>query len=178
MSGTEGNVDREEGAALHALPPQKAVFVILLLFPIIGAYFLMSAALGLAATYAGFVFLLYWAGFRGGGNAELAPALVGMTAAIGTCWMLFVLPAMMGPAGYALPLMLILISVFCLICGWLAIVFNQGFMLMLTVGGIAPLAATNPYADMAACVVLAAAYFGGLKLAYDVYASRHTVPAG
>lgn len=174
MSEMGRNVD-PEGTPSTALSPKMAAIGIVLLFPLIGAYFAITIAFGLAATYAGFVFLLYWAGLRGARNAEIAPAMIGMIAAIGICWMLHALPTTMGQAGLALPLILILISVFCLMCGWLPMLFNQGFMLMLTIGGIAPLAATNPYADMAACVVIGTAYFGGLKLAYDAYArSRRT----
>ena len=72
---------------------------------------------------------------------------------------------------------LILFSIFCLMCGWVPMLFNMGFMLMLTVGSIAPLSATRPFFDMAVCTILAAAYFGGIKLAAQGYARRRVTPA-
>lgn len=158
-----GETDSGAGAST-LLPPGKAALTLLLMVPIFGVYIAGTLALGLGASYAGFVFLTYWAGFRGAENAEFLPGLVGSLGALVICWLLQIGPEKLGPAGFVPPMALILLSIFCLLCGWLPILFNMGLMLMLTVASIPPLLATSPLLDMALCTVLGAAYFGGLKL--------------
>lgn len=168
-----------DGGAVSStvLAPGKAAVALLLMVLIFGVYIAGALALGFSASYAGFVFLTYWAGFRNTENSEFVPGLVGSLGALATCWLLQILPENMGAAGYAPPMALILFAIFCLMCGWLPILFNMGFMLMLTVGSIAPLSATHPFFDMAACTVLGAAYFGGIKLAVQGYSRRRVTPA-
>ncbi len=165
--------ETDSGAgASTLLPPGKAALTLLLMVPIFGVYIAGTLALGLGASYAGFVFLTYWAGFRGAENAEFVPGLVGSLGALVICWLLQIGPEMLGPAGFAPPMALILLSIFCLLCGWLPVLFNMALMLMLTVASIPPLLATSPLLDMALCTVLGAAYFGGLKLAAQSFARR------
>lgn len=159
------------------LTPGKAAVTLLLMVPIFGVYIAGTLALGLSASYAGFVFLTYWAGFRGAENAEFVPGLVGSLGALVICWLLQIGPERLGPAGFAPAMALILLSIFCLLCGWLPVLFNMGLMLMLTVASIPPLAATHPLPDMALCTVLGAAWFGGLKLTAESFGRRRAAAA-
>ena len=157
MSATPPN-----GAASHA--PLKPVHALLVLFGIIvllAGYLTISHLLGIVPTYAGILLLFYWFAVKGGAPGELAAAFVGALGGIGNAALL-VVPGVDPGLSALLGLLALIVALYCLLAGFVPLLFNQAYMLLVTVAAIPLILTEGRFVGMAASVILSAVYFGGL----------------
>lgn len=151
-----------EGKSGHPRPMQAAAILIALV-PIIGLFMIIGSALGVAQyLFVGFVFILYWTGIKGMQPGEFAPALLGCLGGLGLAYLLHALPAMMGMAGMIIAATGVAIAVYLLILGRAGLLFNNAFMLLLTLGNPIVFDRDSDFATAAIAIVAAAIYAGGL----------------
>lgn len=128
------------------------------------------SAIGHALTldtqmYAGFLFLLYWAGIQHGAWDALPAALVGALTGVLIGWCVHMLPVLLPGAGGTLLLAaIILTSMYLLIVNGAPLFINYATMLLLTVAAT-PLITDTPSAVRAGAAVLAAAVYAAALLA-------------
>ena len=151
-----------ERQSTHPAPAQ-AVLVILALVPIIGIFYAIGSALGVASfLFFGFIFVLYWAGIKGMNPAEFAPALCGSLGGLGMAFLLHSLPTVLGMAGMAIAVTGVVVAIYLLIRGQASLIVNNAFMLLLTLGNPIIFERDADFAAAAVAIVTAAAYVGGL----------------
>ncbi len=131
--------------ARPALTPGKGLLALLAVVVLVAAFVWMNHALGVSQVWAGFLFILYWAGLEHVQMERLVPSSVGALAGLGIAYALHVLPPQLGATGWAIVVGLILVAIYCQIMGWLPIVVNMATMLFLTVGCVP---AVQQHADL------------------------------
>lgn len=147
-----------------ALTPVKGVGVLLAVIVAVAALVAIGMALELSALYGGFLFVLYWTGLCHADTTKFVPSVIGSLGGLTLAYALKTLPVMMGPAGMALALALVLLAIYAIIMGWVPVLVNNAFMLFLTVGTIPALQEGVTLSQMARAVVVAAIYVGLLVL--------------
>lgn len=147
-----------------ALTPVKGIGVLLAVIVAVAALVAIGMALELSALYGGFLFVLYWTGLCHADTTKFVPSVIGSLGGLTLAYALKTLPVMMGPAGMALALALVLLAIYALIMGWVPVLVNNAFMLFLTVGTIPALQEGVTLSQMARAVVVAAIYVGLLVL--------------
>jgi hypothetical protein len=162
----------------HVPTPLQGLFILVGVIVGVGVYLGLSHALAIEAYYGGFLLLLYWGGLKGSAPAELPAAFVGALGGVLLAYLLVFLPSVMGTAGAIVALMLITVSVYALIMGWVPILVNNAMMLFLTVGTIAVVQEKGDFAGMAASVLLGGALSGLMLLIGRMMSRRKAmVPA-
>jgi hypothetical protein len=78
---------------------------------------------------------------------------------------LHILPEQFGTPGMVVALIGILLAIYALLMGWVPMLVNYAFMLMLTIATIPAVKAEAAFLGMACSVLLAAALLGALLLA-------------
>jgi len=157
----------------HRLTPGKGL--IILFFVVIGvaAYIAAGSALGIEPLYAGFAFSLYFGGIKHSDPQEFPAALMGSLGGLLTAALLHILPEHFGSAGMAVALLVILAAIYALLMGWVPVLVNYGYMLMLTIATIPAVKEEAAFVGMACSILLAAALMGALLLA-GRFAARRT----
>ena len=137
--------------------------MILALVPIIGIFFAIGSALGVASfLFVGFLFILYWAGIKGMDPSEFAPALGGCLGGLGLAFLLHSLPTVLGMVGMAIALAGVVVAIYLLIRGQATLIVNNAFMLLLTLGNPMIFEKDADFAAGAVAILAAAAYAGSL----------------
>ncbi|HEX7823031.1 MAG TPA: hypothetical protein VF463_20725 [Sphingobium sp.] len=144
------------------------VGIVLLTGGLIGLYHL----LGVGMPYFGFLFLLYWAAILKQVPMDFLPTVLGGLAGILLGWVLIALPALAGPVGIAVAVVLLVTVLFCYVRGQGLVVINNAMMLFLTVATISELNVAGNVKTMAVSFIIAAAYMGVITLAMHAVAKR------
>lgn len=147
-----------------ATPPPsvgKALIMLPIIAALIAGYIAIGGLLGIEALFAGFFFLLYWAGIRHGDPREFAPTLIGALGGLALAWLLHMLPASFGAPGIVAGLLLVVAAVYAQIRHSWPLMINLAFMLFLTLGTATPVAKEADFIGMGFAILLSAAYFGG-----------------
>ncbi|WP_420382606.1 hypothetical protein [Novosphingobium sp.] len=156
-----------------AIGPMAGFAILVALVPLIAGYI----ALGVMADrflpvrinvseylFTGFLFSLYWGGIKQMAPTQFCPAMAGSLGGIGTAYLSFALPPVLGPAGSVIALFVIALSVYLLIRNKCTSLINNAFMLLLTVGTCKAFERNTDYIAGAFTIVLAAAYMQALML--------------
>lgn len=154
------------------LTPVKGLVVLVCVIMATAAYIGIAMGLGIVPLYAGFIFSLYYGGFKESDTSELPGALVGSLGGVLLATLLHVLPHDLGNIGIGIVGVLILGSVYALMMGWAAILFNYAFMLMLTVATIPTVQTEARFLGIACSILLAAAMLGGLPMIIRIIISQ------
>lgn len=171
------NHEAGQPAAQTPPTPAKGLLILLAVVVLVAAYLGIVHAAGNEAAYAGFAFLLYWAGIDHMNLQRFVPVLVGSLFGLGVAYALHAAPVAFGTAGMAAVLVLVLAMIYCQVMGWLPTLINMATMLFLTIGTIPALAAESKFDHMAIAVLLSAAFFGGLVLIGSKFGSAKAEPA-
>lgn len=144
-------------------PPSagKALIMLPVIAALIAGYIAIGGLLGIEALFAGFFFLLYWAGIRHADPKEYAPALLGGLSGLVLAWLLHMLPAKFGIAGMTAAILMVFAAVYMQIRNSFPLVINLAFMLFLTLATVPILAQEADFVGMGAAILLSAGYFGG-----------------
>lgn len=162
-------------SATPAPGPMIAIIVVVALIPLIGALMFLATQIGVIDfLFAGFLFILYWAGIKAMAPHEFAPALVGSLGGLGMAYLLHALPLMFGIAGAVVAGLAVALSIYLIVRQQVPMLINNAFMLLLTVGTSFAFAADLHFGAAAAAILLAAAYTGGLVLIGRAVASRNS----
>lgn len=149
------------------LPPLKALVVLLGFAVAVAGYLALAHTLGLLSTFAGMLLVFYLFACKSGEFRALPSALLGGLGGILT-GALFVLPGIEPGLSALLGLAAVLVALYFMLTGFIPQVFNQAYMLLVTVATIPALMAPPQHVGMALAITLSAAYFGailgGLKL--------------
>ena len=152
------------GQGSPALSPLRALLVLVGLVALLAGYIALCIALHLAAAFAGSLFLFFWLGVEKGAPAALAPTLVGAVGGIVNAGLLHpdIATAFgLDPGVSALSgLALLVIAVYILLIHKITVLFNQSYMLFVTVAGIPIVSGVPAFESMLQCLFLAAVYFG------------------
>ncbi len=161
------------------MTPGKGLLVLLGVIVVIGSFIALGSALGLKQFWIAFLFLLYWTGVEHAAFDKLLACVVGAVAGLALAWSLSLLPAWFGEKhGMICFGLLILVTVYCQIMGWLPVVVNLATMLFLTVGTIPPIHEHLDYVETFKTLALGFVYFIGLVwIGTFVMAKRATAQA-
>lgn len=164
--------------AAPAAPGVKiALLMVLGTIPFIGLLLLAYHLLGISMAYMGFLFLLYWMGIMRQSMADFVPALAGGLGGIALSWLLIGLPAIAGPIALYGAGALLAAIIFFFIRGQFRLLINNAMMLYLTVATIPDLRIAEKAPEMAAALVVAAAYcVMAAQVTNRVMARRQTKP--
>lgn len=144
------------------MTPLKGLLVLLGIVVVVGIFIAINMALGLHQFWAGFLFLLYWAGVEHVAWDKLAACVVGAALGLVMAWLAAALPSSLGSAGGVIFLILILGLIYCQVMGWLSLAINLSTMLLLTAGTIPAVQQSVNFAEAFICLGLAFIYFIGL----------------
>ena len=167
----------------HApLSPLRALWVLIALVVILAGYLLLAYALHVAAVFAGSFFLFFWLGVEKATPATFPATLVGALGGIanaalfhaGVASALALDPGLAALGG----LVLLLAALYMLLTLKGALLFNQSYMLFLTVAAIPQLATVELFEGMVEGVLLSAIYFGSVFALLRFIGSRRRLNAG
>lgn len=148
------------------LTPIQAAGVLLALVVVIVIYLYMGFILGLAALFTGNLVLFYWASFDQFKLEALPATVVGALGGISNAALFALLPPVIGVVpGLAAGAALVLVAIYFILMGWLRLVFNNAYMLMINVVLIPSVLAKGGFVQMLAAVLFSGAFWGGLVLA-------------
>ena len=162
MTDAPGHDDAAEKAG-RILRPLPALGVLVLLIAALAGYVAAGSALGLKSLFPGTLLLFYWAAVKHFEMRELPAATLGALGGVLNASLFVILIPVMGQGIAALcALLLLAVALYCLLVGWLPHIFNNAYMLLITVASIPEILGTGRFAGMALAVLFGAAYFGGL----------------
>lgn len=159
--------DRSDGQAASTatetpLTPLKGLLVLAAIIVVVAGFIVLNSAFGIHEFWAGFLFLLYWAGIEHMAFDRLAACVVGALIGLVMAWLLFALPGWLGKAGSFVFLGLILVLIYCQVMAWLPVAVNMMTMLFLTAGTIPAVQSGADFAHAFVALGLAFVYFIGL----------------
>ena len=128
-----------------ALSPAKGLLVLLAIIVLVALFLWLSHAVGVVQVWAGFLFILYWAGLEHVQMEKLLPSIVGSLSGLGLAYAIHALPPLLGGAGWAIVLAAIVLAVYCHVMKWVPTIVNMALMLFLTVGTVP---AVQQHADL------------------------------
>jgi hypothetical protein len=164
----------ETGSGHANLPPLRALFVLLGLVVVIAGYLVLAHLLGIHSPFAGLFLVFYLFAVEGGAVRAFPKALIGALGGLAN-GALFALPGLdAGLAGLAAlaGLIVALVAVYCLLIGFAPILFNQAYMLVLTVVCIPAVALEADFTGMLAALVLSGLYFGSIVWGLHTISNR------
>ncbi|MCG3168935.1 MAG: hypothetical protein CALGDGBN_00445 [Pseudomonadales bacterium] len=174
-SSTQGTGDQPAAP----MTPLKGLLVLLAIIVVVGAFIALNSALGVHDFWAGFLFLLYWAGIEHAALEKVPACVVGSVVGLTMAWLLQSLPVWFGDAGGLIFMGLILALVYCQVMGWLTLAVNFATMLLLTAGTIPAVQKGVDFGDAFVGLGLAFVYFIGLVwIGTRVMAKRQPAAAG
>lgn len=155
------------------MSPMRAILVLVALVPIIGLLLALANMAGVSDfMFAGFLFILYWMGLKGGAPGEYLPALAGSLGGLSLAFLMSLLPSALGTPGAVLGGIGLALSVYLLIRGQASWIANNAFMIMLTVASSIAFKTQGDYAAAAIAICLSAAYVGGIVFLGTYIATR------
>jgi amino acid transporter len=122
----------------------------------------LNYALNIRSIWAPFLFLTYWGSVEQLNFRKLPACIVGAVVGLAVSYGLQALPAMMGPAGMAVVLLIIVAMVYFVIMGWLTIAVNPMSLLFLTVATIPVVQEHEAFPKLFAALAVGIVYFSGL----------------
>lgn len=128
-----------------ALSPVKGLLVLIAIIALVALFVAINHTVNIAEVWAGFLFILYWAGLQHLEMDKLLPSALGSLTGLALAYAMYILPSLLGGGGLAIAIGLIVIAVYCQIMGWLPVIINFATMIFLTVGTIP---AVQQYTDL------------------------------
>ena len=148
------------------LAPGRGFLVMMALVVLLAGFIGLTVVLHIMAIFAGSFFLFFWLGVEKAAPAAFIPTLVGALGGIANGSLLHAsLATALGvnPALAALVgLGVLMLAVYMLLIHKVPMLFNQAYMLFVTMAAIPLLSDTAIFVSMVECVFLSAAYFGGI----------------
>lgn len=151
-------------AAPTAVTPGKALLILAGVVVVVAGFILLTSALGIPDFWAGFLFLLYWAGIQHTDTRQLLPSITGAFFGVLLLYLSHGLPDWFGDAGLFAFVGLLIVVIYCQILGLFAVAINMIAMLYLTVGTIPAVQEHCTISDIASALVLGIVYFVGIIL--------------
>lgn len=162
--------------AIAPLNPKQAALVLIALFVALSGYVAIGIQLGLTALFAGSLLLFFWAGIEHFKLNALLPTLLGSLGGISNGALFAILAPSLGEALAVVAGVLVLLgAIYCLLLNWLPHIFNQAYMLMLTISLAPPIMTEGSFVAMGVAAVYSAAFWGGLMLLISSVRSRRAV---
>tara|TARA_R110000772_G_scaffold46915_1_gene107137 strand:- start:11632 stop:12165 length:534 start_codon:yes stop_codon:yes gene_type:complete len=172
------NNTTDQTETTNLMTPVKGLLVLLGIIIVVAAFIALNTALGIHEFWAGFLFLLYWAGIEHFAWDKLAACVAGAIVGLLMACLVFALPRWLGDAGGLVVLALILVLIYCQVMGWLPVAINLTTMLFLTAGTIPAVQESVNFADAFISLGLAFIYFIGLVwVGMRVMAMKAATPA-
>jgi hypothetical protein len=148
----------------QALPPGRAFLVLIAIIVALAAYIGLAVLLHIAAIFAGSLFLFFWTGVEKTAPAAFVPTLVGALGGIANAALFHPSVASsfgLDPTWAAIAgLIVIVLALYLLLMKTMSVLFNQAYMLFITVAAIPLLPDVKIFASMVEAVFLSAAFFG------------------
>lgn len=126
---------------------------------VIGAFVALNYAMGVADTWVGFLFALYWAGLERSNFKRFPHCLLGAAAGLTAAFLLRELPLRFGSVALVPCLIGVMLLVYFQIMGWCAMVVNMTTMLFLAVATIPAVHASGQYPKQLIALAVGAGYF-------------------
>lgn len=163
----------QENEDNHApLSPLVGLLVLLVAVVVIAGYLILAHLLGIHSAFAGILLMFYLFAMEGGAASALPKAFIGALGGLAN-GALFATWAGLDPGLTALAgLVMVLIAVYCLLIGIAPILFNQAYMLVLTVVCVPPVLLEADFTGMLAALFLSLFYFGAAAWALGVLRNR------
>ena len=162
----------EDGGHAAALTPAVGLLTLGGVMAAIAIFIALNYALGISDNWVGFLFLTYWGSVEQMKLEQLPKCILGALVGLLAAYGLQALPPLMGLAGFALALGVILVLVYCLIMGWWPIAVNTCAMLFLTVTTIPMLQAGPGLLKLFPALGTGVAYFAVLAWIIHVFTKR------
>jgi len=151
--------------APHRPTPARGLLILLAIIVVVGAFLVLTHALGLEEVWAAFLFLLYWAGIEHAAPERLPAAIIGAALGLMMGYLLQMLPLTLGVTpGILAFLVLVLVMIYCQVMGWVPLAVNLMAMLYLTVTTIPHLQSGVNFAGAFLALLAGIVYFAGLVL--------------
>lgn len=84
------------------LSPAKGLLVLSAIIVLVALFLWLSHTVGVVQVWAGFLFILYWAGLEHVQMERLLPSVVGSLSGLGLAYGMNVLPEQLGNTGWAI----------------------------------------------------------------------------
>jgi hypothetical protein len=152
--------------------PLAGLGVLAAVVVVLAIFVALAGALGVGDVWVAFLFLLYWSGFEHGKFDKLPGAIVGAVVGLATAWELQALPGALGTAGGVIVGITILVSIYCLIVGWMPLLVNYCSMLFLTVATLPAVQANASFPSLLRPLGLGVIYFVGVAWLVQKFARR------
>lgn len=165
-----------DGAAPAAPSAKMAALMVLGTVPFVGLLLTIYHLLGITTINLGFLFMLYWLGILGQSMKEFVPSLLGALGGIGMGWVLLGLPAIAGPVATYGGAAVMALIIFFFIRGQFRFIINNAMMLYLTVVTIADVGIAQKAPDIAAALLVSAAYCFVAAQALGWFTARRARP--
>lgn len=163
----------ETGSGHASLSPLRALFVLLGAVVVISGYLALAYFLGIGSTFAGTLLVFYLFAVEGGEIRAFPKSLIGALGGLATA-SLFALPGLDADLAGLAGLTVVLVAIYCLLIGFVPILFNQAYMLFLTVVLIPAVLLEADFMDMLAAMILSGAYFGSIVWCLHTVNNRKT----
>jgi hypothetical protein len=150
----------------------RALLTLVLIAAFVAAYLLLAGAMDLKEPWAGFLWLLYWAGMEQMQTRKFLPSLLGGAVGLAAALMVHLLPAALGTGGLIIALCFIAVLVLSQLMQWLPTLVSNATMLFLTVATIQHLQAHGDFVQMYLALALGGAFFGGFLLSLGALRRR------
>lgn len=160
--------------AAYSQPPSAGLALLLVsaVALAIAGFIALAAAIGLHAPWAGFFLIFYFCGIEQMKKTAIAPVVIGALGGIGLSALSSIVPLLIGPAGMAITILLILALIYVQILQRCPLLVNNALWLFLTVGSIPLVVQAELFPDMALAVLAAAAYIVVLLLLVEWGSTR------
>ena len=166
-------VDHAGTQAEPQVTPKLAGIILAALVVALTGYVAGGVSLGLEALFAGSVLLFYWAGVEHFKMNMLLAVVTGSLGGLANGALFVVMQPFVGEGIAAvMGLGALLFAVYCLILKWLPLLFNQAYMLMLTVTLAPPILHEAKFMEMAAAIIYSAVFWGGLVYILNLVKDR------
>jgi hypothetical protein len=154
----------------QALSAGKALLMLGAIIVFVGLFIALNFWVGIEDFWAGFLFILYWSTIEQMKEDRLPHCIVGAIVGLLAAYALQTLPQILGPYGLLIPMVAILVMIYCQLMGWVPVAVNTATMLFLTVATIPVLQAQGNFVSIFSGLGLGVAFFvtlmaGGSRLA-------------
>ncbi|MHA6848750.1 hypothetical protein [Ralstonia syzygii] len=139
--------------------PAKGFMILCSVVLVVGLLLALANVLGIADTWAAFLFALYWGAIERSNFRKLLHCAVGAAVGLTAAYFLHLLPLMYGSTAYVPCMIGVLVLVYCQTMGWFAIGINMVTMLFLLVGTIPAIQGSAQYPKLVASLALGVVYF-------------------
>ncbi len=166
--------EAEPDHASHpALPPATALLVLIGVVLALAAYPALGALVHVGPLFVGLLMLFYWYSMKGGAVEALPGGVVGSLGGAVNA-MLFSLPGVTPGVAALIGLVALIVALYALLAGFLPLVFNSAYMLIVTAATIPAVLARPDPVGMVAAVGLATGYFGAITVGVRWIRARRT----